>query len=269
VIAIATAPQSRSSSDRIRSYDLGRSGQFETKKWTLECAVTGFRHKTADGKYQVTGVQCAGTEKEIVVNSGDFVFFENGSMTDASSLGSMANAPTALTKADSGDWNLWEKLAKEQPDFGNPAVFNSAIAQSNWESFTVTLADPAFFERVTEFSKNQPGTDGLVTFKRFSLAHVDRSRLSTALPQATCRMRYVTSMFMLRSRADALCPFRRVRQISRSPANSSKFQMMSSLPLSTLCARPRLPYIKLLGINLQVPPLSRTTSQCECSWMPQ
>jgi oleate hydratase len=86
-------------------------------------------------------------------------------MTDASSLGSMTGAPGKLTKADSGGWTLWEKLAEGRPQFGNPAAFNSCIAQSYWESFTVTLKNPAFFDKMIQFSGNQPGTGGLVTFK--------------------------------------------------------------------------------------------------------
>ena len=101
----------------------------------------------------------------LAVNDGDLVFMQNGSMTDASSLGSMAEAPAKLTKVDSGGWTLWEKLAEGRPQFGNPAAFNSCVAQSCWESFTVTLNNPAFFDAMTQFSGNQPGTGGLVTFK--------------------------------------------------------------------------------------------------------
>jgi oleate hydratase len=96
---------------------------------------------------------------------GDLVFLQNGSMTDASSLGSMTSAPKKLTKADSGGWTLWERLAAGRPEFGNPAAFNSCIAQSNWESFTVTLRNPAFFDQMIQFSGNQPGIGGLVTFQ--------------------------------------------------------------------------------------------------------
>jgi oleate hydratase len=101
----------------------------------------------------------------IAVNDGDLVFLQNGSMTDASSLGSMTNAPAKLTKADSGGWTLWEKLAEGRPQFGNPAAFNNSIAESWWESFTVTLKNPSFFDKMIQFSGNQPGTGGLVTFK--------------------------------------------------------------------------------------------------------
>jgi oleate hydratase len=99
------------------------------------------------------------------VNPDDLVFMQNGSMTDASSLGSMTSAPAKLTKADSGGWTLWEKLAEGRPQFGNPSAFNSCIAQSYWESFTVTLTNPAFFDKMYQFSGNEPGTGGLVTFK--------------------------------------------------------------------------------------------------------
>ena len=101
----------------------------------------------------------------ITVNEGDFVFMQNGSMTDASSLGSMTSPPPQLTKAESGGWTLWEELAKGRPAFGNPAAFNSCIAQSCWESFTVTLRNPAFFDEMNRFSGNEAGTGGLVTFK--------------------------------------------------------------------------------------------------------
>jgi oleate hydratase len=132
-----------------------------------DCKVTDLDHKIENGKFIVTGIHCLrqDTSEAIAVNDGDFVFMQNGSMTDASSLGSMTSAPSMPTKADSGAWTLWEKLAQGRPEFGNPAAFNSCIAQSCWESFTVTLKNPAFFDRMTQFSGNQPGTGGLVTFR--------------------------------------------------------------------------------------------------------
>lgn len=132
-----------------------------------DCTVTDLDHKSEDGKFVVTGIHCLcqGNSEVIAVNDGDLVFLQNGSMTDASSLGSMTSAPAKLTKADSGGWTLWEKLAQGRPQFGNPAAFNSCIAQSCWESFTVTLKHPAFFDEMNQFSGNEPGTGGLVTFK--------------------------------------------------------------------------------------------------------
>ena len=132
-----------------------------------DCRVTGFEHKTEGGAFVVTGIQCQrhGKSETIVVGEGDLVFLQNGSMTDASSLGSMTSAPAKLTKAQSNGWTLWEGLAEGRPQFGNPAAFNSCIAQSCWESFTVTLKNPAFFNQMQQFSGNEAGTGGLVTFK--------------------------------------------------------------------------------------------------------
>lgn len=132
-----------------------------------DCKVIDLDHKTEAGKFVVTGIHCLfqGERKLIAVNDGDFVFLQNGSMTDASSLGSMTSAPDKLTKFDSDGWRLWEKLAQGRPEFGNPAAFNNSIAQSCWESFTVTLKDTAFFDMMKQFSGNEAGTGGLVTFK--------------------------------------------------------------------------------------------------------
>jgi oleate hydratase len=132
-----------------------------------DCRVTELDHETEDNELRVTGIRCLrhGRSDVIAVSDGDLVFLQNGSMTDASSLGSMTSAPRKLTKADSGGWTLWEKLAQGRTQFGNPAAFNSSIAESCWESFTVTLKDSAFFDRMNQFSGNEAGTGGLVTFK--------------------------------------------------------------------------------------------------------
>ncbi len=133
----------------------------------MDCKVTDLDLKTEDGKLSVTGIHCLRQDKSevVAVSDCDLVFMQNGSMTDDSSLGSMTSAPEKLTKTDSGGWTLWEKLAEGRPQFGNPAAFNRCIAQSYWESFTVTLKNPEFFDKMIQFSGNEPGTGGLVTFK--------------------------------------------------------------------------------------------------------
>jgi oleate hydratase len=136
-------------------------------RWVTDCRVENLDLREEDGKTTVTGIHCLrqGNTEWIKIGGEDLVFVQNGSMTDASSLGSMTAAPEQKTKADSGGWLLWEKLAKGRPQFGNPAAFNSSIAQSCWESFTVTLKNPSFFGQMERFSGNEAGTGGLVTFK--------------------------------------------------------------------------------------------------------
>lgn len=132
-----------------------------------DCTVTDIDHRIEDGMFVATALRCVrrGKQETISVATGDLVFFQNGSMTDASSLGSMDSAPVKRTKADSKGWALWEKLAAGRAEFGNPAAFNSSISQACWESFTVTLENPTFFAQMEAFSGNPSGTGGLVTFK--------------------------------------------------------------------------------------------------------
>jgi oleate hydratase len=131
------------------------------------CKVTEIGHQSNGGSFVVTALHCLRESKieQIEILDGDLVFLQNGSMTDASSLGSMTSAPAKHTKVDSGGWTLWESLANGRPQFGRPSVFNSSIAQAWWESFTVTLKDSSFFDQVEQFSGNEAGTGGLVTFK--------------------------------------------------------------------------------------------------------
>uniref|UniRef100_UPI0038BC0E39 oleate hydratase n=1 Tax=Limnohabitans sp. TaxID=1907725 RepID=UPI0038BC0E39 len=132
-----------------------------------DCTVTDIDHRGADRPFEVIALHCTvqGQAEIKQLEDGDLVFLQNGSMTDASSLGSMTAAPPKLKKAPNGSWTLWEKLAQDRPSFGNPAAFNSCVAQSDWASFTVTLKHPAFFDQMQRFSGNEAGTGGLVTFK--------------------------------------------------------------------------------------------------------
>jgi oleate hydratase len=107
----------------------------------------------------------AGNIKTIEIKDSDLVFHQNGSMTDASSYGSMTSVPKFFNKEDSQGWKLWEKLANKYPGFGKPEVFNSNIAESFWESFTITLKDTAFFDQMEKFSGNKAGTGSQVTLK--------------------------------------------------------------------------------------------------------
>jgi oleate hydratase len=133
--------------------------------------VTDLDHQIVDGKFAVTALHCQHEGQSEIVEihadgpEPDLVFIQNGSMTDASSVGSTTEAAPRLGKAETLGWSLWEKLAAGRPEFGNPAVFNSCPAQSSWESFTVTLRTPDFFNQMIEFSGNEPGTGGLVTFQ--------------------------------------------------------------------------------------------------------
>jgi oleate hydratase len=136
-------------------------------RFVRDTTVTDMKFAEDDGRLSVKSLALDANGKGSIVSldEGDLVFFENGSMTDASSLGSMTSPPERLTKADSHGWDLWEKIAAGRPEFGNPAAFNSSIPESYWESFTVTCRDQRFFAQMEAFTGNVAGTGGLVTFK--------------------------------------------------------------------------------------------------------
>jgi len=129
--------------------------------------VTDMQFAASDGKLAVTrlAIEANGARDAVAVGDGDLVFFQNGSMTDASSIGTMTVPPPRLTKADSRGWELWEKIASGRPEFGRPAAFNASIPESYWASFTVTCRDARFFDQMQAFTGNEAGTGGLVTFK--------------------------------------------------------------------------------------------------------
>jgi oleate hydratase len=105
---------------------------------------------------------------EIRVRDKDYVIVTLGSMTEASSLGSMDAAPVLHGKSDGGSWALWKKIANGYPQFGHPANFSDHIDESKWVSFTTTLRDPTFFRLVTDLTGNVPGEGGLITFPESS-----------------------------------------------------------------------------------------------------
>ncbi len=118
--------------------------------------------ENADGK-RVERIVCErqGHSREITVEADDLVIVTLGSMTEASSLGSMDSAPVLKCKSDGGAWALWEKIAAGRPEFGRPSTFADHIDESKWVSFTTTLHDPTFFRLIRDFTGNVPGEGGL------------------------------------------------------------------------------------------------------------
>lgn len=122
------------------------------------------------GITRVTGLQIEDSagERHLPVRPEDLVLVTLGSMTADSSLGTL-DTPAELTiDPATGAWPLWRKIASRSDDFGNPEAFAAHPAQSRWNSFTVTLTDPAYFQAMEDFTGNPAGTGGLVTFSESS-----------------------------------------------------------------------------------------------------
>ena len=139
-------------------------------RFQLNTRVSDLRLRYDSEGYTVDRILCDAGGQRIEINVGekDKVIVTLGSMTEASSLGSMDSAPVLKGKSDGGSWVLWEKIAAGQPQFGHPANFTDHIEESKWVSFTTTLHDPSFFRLVRDLTGNVPGEGGLITFPESS-----------------------------------------------------------------------------------------------------
>jgi oleate hydratase len=71
-----------------------------------------------------------GETVKLEVHERDLVIVTLGSMTEGSSLGSMDAPPILGSKCDGAAWSLWERLARRESGFGNPATFADHIDES-------------------------------------------------------------------------------------------------------------------------------------------
>lgn len=122
----------------------------------------------ADGKrLTARAIVCTGdgTTETIPLDPSDLVMVTNGSMTANTTRGYTDAAPTLDASGSAGAWRLWHTLANKRPGLGDPAVFDSHIADSTFESFTVTTRDPTFYEIVEKLTQRPAGAGGIFTFK--------------------------------------------------------------------------------------------------------
>lgn len=110
-------------------------------------------------------------EETIDLTENDLVFITNGGCVENSSLGSQ-NTPASFNKEikEGGGWDMWRKIAAQDPSFGHPDKFCHDPEQSNWMSATVTTLDdkiPPYIQKICQrdpFS-GKVVTGGIVTVK--------------------------------------------------------------------------------------------------------
>ncbi len=119
------------------------------------------------GKQQIKSLTVTTSDDRTVVDVGDddLVLITLGSMTEDSTLGSMHTPAKLQTDPNGGAWSLWRRLAAQSEVVGRPDTFAGKIDKTLWQSFTVTLHGPGFFEFMQSFTGNAAGTGGLVTFR--------------------------------------------------------------------------------------------------------
>jgi oleate hydratase len=148
----------------IQNWLRERGVKFENETSILDLTLR------ASNRYRVAALQIRlkGEESEFALGADDLVIVTNGSMTDASTLGSMT-APALLNRGEPGSsWTLWKKLAAKQQGVGRPEAFISDIDKSKWLSFTVTTRLPLLRQLFENLTHNALGREGLITFKESS-----------------------------------------------------------------------------------------------------
>ena len=109
-------------------------------------------------------LQREGREDAIDLTDNDLVFITNGGCVENSAYGSQ-NEPAAFNKTirEGGGWDMWRKIAAQDPSFGHPDKFCSDPEQTNWMSATVETLDDRIIPYIKNICKRDPFTGKVVT----------------------------------------------------------------------------------------------------------
>ncbi len=127
----------------------------------------------AGGKKQATRIDVLrdGIEDCIDLTENDLVFITNGGCVENSTIGSQNTAaPYRPEIKEGGGWDLWRKIAAQDPSFGHPDKFCYDPELSNWMSATITTLDQKIVPYIKKICKRDPFsgkvvTGGIVTVK--------------------------------------------------------------------------------------------------------
>ena len=112
-----------------------------------------------------------GEADAIDLTENDLVFITNGGCVENSSYGSQNKPAEFKTEIrEGGGWDMWRKIAAQDPSFGHPDKFCYDPEQSNWMSATVTTLDDKIPQYIQKICKRDPFsgrtvTGGIVTVK--------------------------------------------------------------------------------------------------------
>ena len=127
----------------------------------------------AGGKKQATRIDILrdGLEDCIDLTENDLVFITNGGCVENSTIGSQNTAASYRPEIkEGGGWDLWRKIAAQDPSFGHPDKFCYDPELSNWMSATITTLDQKIVPYIKKICKRDPFsgkvvTGGIVTVK--------------------------------------------------------------------------------------------------------
>ncbi|MBR0577287.1 oleate hydratase [Proteiniclasticum sp. BAD-10] len=105
-----------------------------------------------------------GNEENIDLTENDLIFITNGGCVENSTLGSQNQAAPFMAEIkEGGGWDMWRKIAVQDPSFGHPDKFCYDPEQSNWMSATVTTLDDRIPPYIQKICKRDPLSGKVVT----------------------------------------------------------------------------------------------------------
>ncbi len=105
-----------------------------------------------------------GNNESIDLTENDIVFITNGGCVENSSIGSQNTpAPYNYEIKPGGGWDMWRKIAAQDPAFGHPDKFCYDPEQTNWMSATVTTLDQRIIPYIKNICKRDPFSGKVVT----------------------------------------------------------------------------------------------------------
>ena len=105
-----------------------------------------------------------GEKGGIDLTENDLVFITNGGCVENSSMGSQTEpAAWAPEIKPGGGWDMWRRIAAQDPSFGHPDVFCSDPEHSKWMSATVTTLDDEIPPYIQKICKRDPFSGRVVT----------------------------------------------------------------------------------------------------------
>jgi Myosin-crossreactive antigen len=132
---------------------------YNTKVTNVQFEITGEKKQAkridllADGK-----------EDHIDLTENDYVFVTNGSNVENSSIGGQDKACEFIKDVQpGGSWDLWRKIAAQDPSFGHPDKFCSDPEKCNWMGVTVNTLDQKIIPYIKNITHRDPLSGKVVT----------------------------------------------------------------------------------------------------------
>ncbi|NLH64033.1 MAG: oleate hydratase [Erysipelotrichaceae bacterium] len=132
-----------------------------------------FNTKVIDVKFDVTGakklaknmtVLHEGKEETIDFTENDYLFITNGGNVENSTIGAQDKACVFNKDIQpGGGWDLWRRIASQDPSFGHPDKFCGDPEKTNWMGVTVNTLDQKIIPYIKNITKRDPFTGKVVT----------------------------------------------------------------------------------------------------------